>query len=261
MTQNKTLEDLTVLVHTLRGPTGCPWDREQNTSDMKSYLTDELYELLDAIDQGNSSKVKEEAGDLLFLIIFLVDIFRERSEFDINEVMSAVRDKMIRRHPHVFGNTRVKGSQEVKTNWRQIKREEGKPVSDDSLLDGIPDYLPALVQAQSLTSKASRVGFDWSHPQQIISKIEEELEELKRCLGESNQSAREHELGDLLFSVVNLARFLNIDAEKALRKTNQKFVYRFHYIETSLRDAGKPIEQTSLEEMDRLWEEAKKRET
>jgi MazG family protein len=261
MTQNKTLEDLTALVHTLRGPSGCPWDREQNTSDMKSYLTGELYELLDAIDQGNALKVKEEAGDLLFLIIFLVDIYRERGEFDINEVMTAIRDKMIRRHPHVFGNTQVKGSQEVKTNWRQIKREEGKPVSDDSLLDVIPDYLPALVQAQSLTSKASRVGFDWSHPQQIISKIEEETGELKTCITDNEKHALEHELGDLLFSVVNLARFMDIDAEKALRKTNHKFICRFQYIEHSLRNAGKSIEHTSLEEMDRLWEEAKKQES
>jgi len=261
MEDKKNLEDLTELVKRLRGPDGCPWDREQKPSNIKSYLIGEVYEVLDAIDLKNPLKIKEELGDLLFLIIFLVDIFSERGDFDIYETIGTVMEKMIRRHPHVFGDKRVKDTDEVKANWCKIKEEEGKPVTDESILDGVPEFLPALFQAQLLTQKASRVGFDWQTAHQVVSKIEEELEELKKSIERGENKAIEDEMGDLFFSLVNLGRFMEIDSEKALRKTNKKFINRFNYIEKSLRDAGRNIKHASLEEMDQLWEKIKERET
>lgn len=261
MGDRRNLEDLIALIKRLRGPEGCPWDREQKASDIKSYLTGEVYEVLDAIDLENPSKIKEELGDLFFLIIFLADIFSDGGVFDIYEVIDAVMDKMINRHPHVFGNRRVNSTDEVKANWREIKKMEGKPVTGESILEGVPEFLPALFQAQLLTQKASKVGFDWQTPQQVINKIEEELKELKKAIKERENKAIENELGDLFFSLVNFGRFMEIDAEKALRKTNKKFTNRFHYIEKCLRDAGRNIKQASLEEMDQLWEKAKGLET
>lgn len=261
MENKNNLEDLIALVKRLRGPEGCPWDREQKATDIKSYLTGEVYEVLDAIDLKNPSKIKEELGDLLFMIIFLVDIFSERGDFDIYEVIGTVMDKMVRRHPHVFGDKSAKDTDEVKANWRKIKEEEGKPITGESILDGVPEFLPALFQAQLLTQKASRIGFDWQTPQQVISKIEEELDELKKSIEGKENKAIEDEMGDLFFSLVNLGRFMEIDSEKALRKTNKKFINRFNYIEKSLRNAGREIRHASLEEMDQLWEKAKERET
>jgi tetrapyrrole methylase family protein/MazG family protein len=261
MENKRNLEELTALVTRLRGPEGCPWDREQSEAEIKSYLVGEVYEVLEAIDLNNPSKVEEEAGDLLFLIIFLVDIFREKGAFDIYQVMDKVIRKMIRRHPHVFGNTKADNPEEVKVNWRKIKEEEeGKPVTGESILDGVHAFLPALFQAQLLTQKASRVGFDWETPRQVISKVEEELEELKTSVDEGKKKDIENELGDLLFSLVNLGRFLEIDAEKALRKTNKKFTNRFHFIEKSLRDTGQKIKEASLKKMEKLWKIAKEEE-
>lgn len=257
MKNKNNLEELVDLVKQLRGPHGCPWDREQKTSDLKSYLVGEVYEVLDAIDLNDSLKIKEESGDLFFLIVFLVDIFREIGDFDIHNVIGTVMDKMIRRHPHVFGNKRVNNTDEVKMNWRKIKEEEGKPAIGESILDGVHDFLPALFQAQLLTQKASRVGFDWQTPDQVISKIEEELLELKTSMEDKDSKAIEDELGDLFFSMVNLGRFMKIDSEQALRKTNKKFINRFRYIEQSLRDADRDIKQATLQEMDALWEKAK----
>jgi len=261
MEEKNNLEDLIALVKRLRGPDGCPWDREQKASDIKSYLIGEAYEVLDAIDLKNPLKIKEELGDLLFQIIFLADMFCEQGDFNIYDVMGEVTEKMIRRHPHVFGNKKAKNTDEIKANWRIIKEKEGKPVTGESVLDGVPEFLPALLQAQLLTRKASRVGFDWQTPHQVISKTEEELKELKESIERAENKAIESELGDLFFSLVNLGGFMEIDAEKALRKTNKKFIKRFYYIEQSLRDAGRDIKQTSLEEMDQLWEKAKEQES
>ena len=257
MEDKKNLEDLIALVERLRGPDGCPWDREQKASYIKSYLIGEAYEVLDAIDLKDPSKVKEELGDLLFQIIFLADIFCERGDFNIYDIIGDVTEKMIRRHPHVFGDKKVKDSAEAKANWRTIKEKEGKPATGESVLDGTPEFLPALLQAQLLTQKASRVGFDWQTPHQVICKTEEEIKELKVSIENRKNEEIENELGDLFFSLVNLGRFMDIDAEKALRKTNKKFISRFHYIEKSLLDAGQDIKHTSLEEMDRLWNKAK----
>jgi len=258
MNSKKNLEDIISLVKTLRGPDGCPWDREQTLQDLKSYLIGETYEILDAIDQNNPDHIKEEAGDVLFLIIFLIDILEETSDVTIHAVIAEVTEKMIRRHPHVFADKKATTSDEVKANWRTIKKElEGKPAAGLSVLDGIPAFLPALIQAQLLTQKASQVGFDWQSPQQIFEKIEEELGELKESMELNEHNKIAAELGDVLFSLVNLSRFLKIDSETVLRKTIKKFTERFHFIEQSLRDAGHDITKTSLKEMELLWEKAK----
>jgi len=257
MKSTKNLEDLTALVQKLRGPHGCPWDREQTLTDLKGFLIGEAYELLEAIDQNNHEHIGEEAGDLLFIIIFLVDLFRERGTFTIYEVIGAVMDKMIRRHPHVFGTSHLKTTQEVKASWRSLKEQEGKPVAGSSILDGVPAFLPALVQAQHLTHKASLAGFEWEHQGQVMEKIEEELGELQESITRKEQYAIAGELGDLLFSVVNLSRHLHLDAEQVLRSANKKFTERFRCIEEALRHAGRDIAQTSLEEMDALWQKAK----
>jgi MazG family protein len=262
MKNKKSLEDITSLVKTLRGPDGCPWDRKQTLTDLKAYLIGETYEILDAIDQNNPEHIKEEAGDVLFLVIFLVDILEEASNVTIHDVIAAVTEKMIRRHPHVFGNGNAKTADEVKANWQTIKKElEGKPALNVSLLDGIPAFLPALTQAQLLTQKASKVGFDWQTPQQIFEKIEEELAELKESLAKKDTSKTAAELGDVLFSLVNLSRFLKIDSETVLRKTIKKFTERFHFIEQALHDTGSDINETSLEELELLWNKAKASET
>jgi MazG family protein len=257
MNNKKNLEDLTSLVERLRGPDGCPWDREQTLSDLKAFLIGETYEILDAIDQNNSLHIQEEAGDLLFLIIFLVDMLRESGDCTIYDVIGAVMEKMIRRHPHVFAHAQADNAAEVKINWRKIKEKEGKIIAGTSLLAGIPEFLPALFQAQLLTQKASQAGFDWQTRQQVFEKIEEELVELKESIEGNDHNAIESELGDVLFSLVNLGRFMKMDSEQLLRRTNKKFTERFQFIEQSLRDAGRDIKHASLEEMEELWEKAK----
>jgi len=257
MSNKKNLEDLTALVKKLRGPDGCPWDREQTLSDLKEFLIGETYELLDAIDQNNPSHIQEEAGDLLFLLIFLIDMLGESGDGTIYDVIGAVMDKMIRRHPHVFAHAEANNSAEVKINWRKIKEKEGKIIDDTSILAGIPAFLPALFQAQLLTQKASQAGFDWQTRQQVLEKIEEEVVELKESVEREDHHAIESELGDVMFSLVNLGRFMKMDAEQLLRRTNKKFTERFQFIEQSLRDAGRDITDASLEEMDALWEKAK----
>ena len=257
MNNKKNLEDLTALVEKLRGPDGCPWDREQTLSDLKAFLIGETYEILDAIDQNNPAHIQEEAGDLLFLVVFLVDMLRESGDCTIYDVIGAVMEKMIRRHPHVFAHAQAESAAEAKLTWRKIKEKEGKIIAGTSLLAGIPEFLPALFQAQLLTRKASQAGFDWQTRQQVFEKIEEELAELKESMEGGDHNAIESELGDVLFSLVNLGRFMNMDSEQLLRRTNKKFTERFQFIEQSLRDAGRGITHTSLEEMEELWEKAK----
>lgn len=258
MNRGTTFEDLLSLVQTLRGPGGCPWDREQTLYDLKSFLMGEAYELLEAMEGDNHLQIREETGDLLFILIFIVDLFREKGIFTMYEVIGEVMNKMIRRHPHVFDGAAMGTAQEVTDNWHSLKEQEGKPPRGPSILDGVAAFLPALVRAQLLTERASRVGFDWENPSRVIGKIEEELTELKESIAQNEQSAAAGELGDLLFSVVNLARTLSIDAEGALRRSSQKFTQRFHFIEEALRNNGGSIERSSLEEMDALWEESKK---
>ena len=253
------LKTILAIIEQLRAPDGCMWDREQNTKSVKRYLIEEAYEVLDAIDEESHEDLKEELGDLLFQILFLVKISEEKGEFTISDVIREISEKMIRRHPHVFGNTKVKNVEEIKTNWNDIKiHEEGKRDKDASLLEGVPRSMPSLRRAQRITEKASNVGFDWKNSDGVIEKIEEELEELKAAIRSKKETNIQDEIGDLIFSLVNVSRFVNVDAETALRSTIKKFIKRFSFIEAKLKEDGKDVSHVSLEEMDSLWNQSKK---
>jgi MazG family protein len=227
--------------------------------DLKVYLIDEAYEVLDAIDSGDRRLLREELGDLIFQIIFLAQLAQEEGAFDMEDVIRGIEKKMIRRHPHVFGDTRVSNANDVVDQWQSIKAEEGKPPRT-SALSAVPETLPALYRTYRLGLRAGRVGFDWKGPQDVLNKVREELAEVAHELHHGNTETAAREVGDLLFALANLARHLDRDPEGLLRETNLKFVTRFHWLEDALRKQGLTPSQVTLEEMDRLWEEAKARE-
>jgi MazG family protein len=254
-------EALIELVEKLRGPEGCPWDKEQTYETLAPMTIEEAYELLEAIETHNVEQMKAELGDLLFQVVFYAKIATERGEFTIEDVIAHVHEKMTRRHPHVFGAAMARTSEDVLRRWEQIKLEEKarRGAAEPSILDGVSARLPALIEATQLTERASRVGFDWGDATSALEKLEEEVAELKQALMTAPH-AREplaEEIGDLLFMVVNLARLLGVDAETALKAANRKFKERFRYIERALRQQGRAVEESSLEEMERLWQEAK----
>jgi MazG family protein len=253
----KYLRELLEIIRKLRSGGGCPWDREQKKEDIARCLLEEAYEVLDAIEDASPEALREELGDLLFQILFLTVIAEERKDFSLTDIMKDVARKMIRRHPHVFGDKKVTTVEEVKLNWQQIKKEVENKGACSGFFDDIPRSLPALALAQKVTQKASTVGFDWNHSKEVLQKIEEELAELKTALRTKQYDAVREEIGDVLFSVVNLSRFVKIGAEEALRNTTKKFMERFFFIENRLSVQGKTLEEASLEEMDRLWNEAK----
>jgi MazG family protein len=242
----------------LRSPEGCPWDREQTFESIKPYLMEETYEVLDAIDRGDWRHLAEELGDLMLQSVFFAQMAAEEGRFTIEDCLDAIAEKLIRRHPHVFGDGDAKTPEEVKARWDVIKQAEQAERGDErGLLEKVPSAMPALMEAQQLTSRAASVGFDWENADQVLEKLEEELRELAaaRRSGEARQV--QHELGDLLFVLVNLARLLKIDAEQALRGANARFRRRFGHIERRLAAQGKALQEATLEEMDRLWTEAK----
>jgi tetrapyrrole methylase family protein/MazG family protein len=249
-------ERLVEVMATLRGPQGCPWDREQTRDSLKAFLIEEAYEVLEALDLHDPDRLEEELGDLLLQVIFHAQVAAELGEFTVRDVLAAVTDKLIRRHPHVFGDGRAETAAEVLANWERLKQAERGGVREASALAGVPKTLPALLRAQRLQDKAARVGFDWGETAAALHKVEEELAELKAALGKGGEAV-EAELGDLVFSVVNLARFLKLNAEEALRKSLEKFIRRFRYIETAMARRGKSLTESTLEEMDALWDEAK----
>lgn len=251
---------LVQIMATLRSPIGCPWDRAQDSTSLKPYLLEEAYEVLEAIEEGVPHKVKEELGDLLLQVIFHAQIARERGEFDIYDIVAGVIAKMIRRHPHVFGAAAASSPKEALQNWEEIKRQEKAADQNTSVLDGVPRQLPALLRAQRLQDKAARVGFEWEHVAQVWDKLEEELRELRAAAATQDRAKVEEEVGDVLFSLVNLARFLDVNPDEALHKTTTKFIQRFQYIERELSRQGKTPKQATLAEMDALWEEAKQQE-
>lgn len=253
---------LLTLVERLRNPEGgCPWDIRQTKEDVGRYLLDETYEVLEAIGKDSPAALREELGDLLFMILFLARIAEEENLFGINGVLDDISAKMIRRHPHVFGDAKVKDAAEVKRNWDQIKRDvEKRGEGEPSILARVPRTMPALMRAQKITSEAAKVGFDWEGAESVMAKVEEELGEFREALAKGDPEGVRDEIGDILFSIVNLSRHLNINSEEALRSTNRKFEERFLYIEERLREQGKSPATSTLEEMDALWEEAKKRE-
>jgi tetrapyrrole methylase family protein / MazG family protein len=257
---------LELLVERLRGENGCPWDREQTRETLKPMLIEEAYEVLDALDNEDPAELKDELGDLLFQVVFHSQIAHEKGEFSLADVIDRSHEKMVRRHPHIFGGADLKTSGDVLKNWEDIKAAEkgvassSHPESERSLLDGIPSKLPALHRAYQMTSKASRVGFDWAKLEDVIAKMNEEASELLEAHSMQDSRKMADEVGDLLFAVVNVARFLGIDPETALGRSNQKFQNRFRYIESSVKQQGRELKNASLAEMDALWEEAKKRE-
>jgi MazG family protein len=273
LTPGQWFEKLVGVQARLRAPNGCPWDREQTHQTLRTYLIEEAYEVLEALESGNDDKFVEEMGDLLLQIVFHSQIAGEEGRFTVAEVIREIHDKMIRRHPHVFGKTRAKDSAEVLRNWEQIKAEErrasgkksdsngdGKARNETSLLDGVSHTLPATLEGFQLTRKASRIGFDWDDAVGIFEKMQEESDELKRALGEQDQPRIEEELGDLLFAAVNLSRFLKIDPEIALKKANAKFSRRFRVMEGLARKNGREFKDLPREEMEAFWDAAKKSE-
>ena len=250
---------LVEIMEHLRSKKGCPWDREQTRQSLKPFLIEEAYELLEALEKEDPETIKEEMGDLLFQVLFHAQIAKEQGEFDIDDVLEMNREKMIHRHPHVFGDKNVSSSKEVLVNWEEIKKNEAKNRHRESILDGIPAMLPALLKAHRMQERAARVGFDWDDIKDVIKKVDEESRELKKAILENKKRDIQEELGDLLFAVVNLSRFVKVNPEEALRKTIDKFRSRFLQIEKELAKKGKNPKDSSLEEMDRIWNKAKKK--
>lgn len=231
----------------------CPWDRKQTMESLRPLTIEETYELGDAVLEGDLDEVKKELGDLLLHIVFYAKIGSEKEAFDLFDVAHTVCDKLVGRHPHIYGDVQVKDSEEVKRNWEQIKLKEGKK----SVLEGVPGSLPALVKAHRVQEKAAGVGFDWSEKERVWEKMEEEWRELKEASAGGIQDRIEDEYGDILFSMVNFARFIEVNPENALERTNQKFIRRFRYIEEKARSLGKEMRSMDLEEMESYWQEAK----
>ncbi|MCE5199969.1 MAG: nucleoside triphosphate pyrophosphohydrolase [Armatimonadota bacterium] len=247
-------------VETLRGPDGCPWDRQQTHQSLKKYAVEEVYEALEAIDSGDPSMLEDELGDVLLQVLLHAEIAREAGQFDVADVCRRIREKLQRRHPHVFGDVEVSGVSEVLTNWEQIK--SGEPGYDQrtSALDGVPKALPALMRAAKLSKKAARTGFDWPHVNAIFDKLKEETQELEEAVESGDNTRVKEELGDLLFTAVNIARHKGIDPEEALRDMLERFTSRFNAIEDRARETGREISDMSLEEMDNVWDQAKRGE-
>ena len=250
--------NLLQIMDRLRDPGGCPWDREQTYATLRNYLLEECYEVVEALDAGDRAGLREELGDLLFQIVFLSRLAKEEGAFTAEDVATGIAEKMVRRHPHVFGQERADTSEEVLRNWEEIKRKEkGTPAAPTSVLAGIPRVLPALLKAQRLGTKAARVGFDWHRDADVLDKIDEEVGELRRAAQAGRPEDVREEFGDLLFSLVMLARRLEVDAEEALEGANRKFQARFHEVERRLAAAGIPIQDAGLETLDRVWTEVK----
>jgi tetrapyrrole methylase family protein/MazG family protein len=256
--EGTSFESFAEIVAHLRAPDGCPWDREQTHESLRKHLLEEAYEAISAIDSGDFNDMREEFGDLLLQIVLQAQIASEEGQFNINQVIQGIHSKIVRRHPHVFADLKLDGVDGVLANWEKLKeKERGKKNDGRGLLDGVPGALPALSQAQEYQDRAARVGFDWPEIEGVLEKIGEEIEELKRA---DNEEELVSELGDLLFALVNLARWKKVDAESTLRATNMKFRKRFGYIESTAKKQNRILSELSLEEMESLWQEAKRRE-
>lgn len=250
-TQLQAFDRLLTIMDELRAQ--CPWDKKQTMQTLRHLTIEETYELGDAILENNLEEVKKELGDVLLHIVFYAKIGSETEDFDIADVCNSICEKLINRHPHIYGDVEVRDAEDVKRNWENIKLKEGKT----SVLEGVPDGLPALVKANRIQEKVSGVGFDWEKPEQVWEKVEEELAEFQEEVKANNLEKMEAEFGDVLFSMINYARFLNIDPDNALERTNKKFIKRFQYLEGKAKGLGKSLDQMTLAEMDVFWEEAK----
>jgi len=242
-------EKLLDIMGTLRGPKGCPWDKEQTHRSLRPFLLEEAYEVLETLDSGNPEDLQNELGDLLLQIVFHAQMAKEENRFTIDDVLRTLNEKLIRRHPHVFADATLHSATEQTVHWEKLKKNEGKA----SVLDGVPNTLPALLRAHRLQQKAATVGFDWQRTDQVWEKVREEFRELEEACGQGHPGRIEEELGDLLFALVNLGRFLNVNPEDALRGSIEKFVRRFQQIERELEARGRTPEQSTLDEMDAIW--------
>ena len=231
----------------------CPWDKKQTLESLRHLTIEETYELADAILENDLQEVKKELGDVLLHIVFYAKIGSEKNAFDIGDVANSISDKLIHRHPHIYGDVVVENEEDVKRNWEQLKLKEGK----NSVLEGVPKNLPAVVKASRIQEKVAGVGFDWEKPEQVWEKVQEELTELNEEIKEGNKENTEKEFGDVLFSMINYARFIGVNAENALEKTNKKFINRFQYLEKQAKKKGKELSDMSLSEMDIYWEKSK----
>lgn len=253
------LNELISLIKKLRAPDGCPWDRKQKQEDIGKYILEEAYEVIESLEARDQQAIAEELGDLLFQILFLAEMGEESGKFSLDQIMAGIREKMIRRHPHIFGNIKVNTVEEVKENWQQIKMSERREKRDEgSIFDNIPRALPALKRAQKITATASVYGFDWPDMAGLMEKLQEEINEFNAALKSNSPDKIAEELGDLFFTLVNLSRFVKVDAETALSGTTNKFLQRFAYITDHLSRQGKTLKQATLPEMDILWDAAKK---
>ncbi|HYR27954.1 MAG TPA: nucleoside triphosphate pyrophosphohydrolase [Thermoanaerobaculia bacterium] len=252
----RTFDELVQLMTTLRGPNGCPWDRKQTLPDLKPYVIEEAYEVVDAIDRDDRAALAEEIGDMLLEAVFVAEITREEGTFDIYDSITAIHDKLVRRHPHVFAGAEAKDAEEVLVNWEKLKSDERK-AENKSVLSGVPRSMPALLKAARLTEKAARVGFDWRRTDDVFDKLDEEIGELREAVAEGDAAKIEDEIGDLLFTIANIARKVNASPEEALQSTNRKFMRRFESMEKQVHERGQNLDQLTLEEMDALWDAAK----
>ena len=252
--------ELLDLMAQLRGDNGCPWDKEQSHRSLRPFLLEESHELLDALEEGDSAKIREELGDLLHQIIFHCQIAAETGAFTAEDVVGELKDKMVRRHPHVFSNSALPDADTVLKQWAKIKVHEKDGSPPKSALGNLPRSMPALARAQTITERASQVGFDWPDIAPVWHKVEEELAELKTACSSGDKQRTAEELGDLFFSLVNLSRFLAVRSEDVLAQATERFIKRFNYVESRLQDEGKSLAASSLKIMDRLWDEAKARE-
>ena len=252
VTQLKAIDRLLTIMNELREQ--CPWDRKQTLQSLRHLTIEETYELGDAILDNDLEEVKKELGDLLLHIVFYAEIGSETNDFDIADVANGICEKLISRHPHIYGDVDVENEEDVKRNWENLKLKEGKK----SVLEGVPRSLPALVKASRIQDKVAGVGFDWEEPHQVFEKLQEELAELQVEIEARDQEKIEAEFGDVMFSMINYARFLKVDAESALERTNKKFIKRFQYLEQKAKENNKALRDMTLGEMDTFWEEAKK---
>ncbi|MDF1610958.1 MAG: nucleoside triphosphate pyrophosphohydrolase [Stygiobacter sp.] len=234
----------------------CPWDKEQDHDSIKAATIEETYEVVEAIDQKNYDELKKELGDMLLHIVFHSVIGEDNKSFSMENVIDSITEKLIRRHPHVFGDVKVNGTKEVLKNWEEIKLAEGR----DSILEGIPKQLPSLARAYRIQEKVSKVGFDWEHKEDVWNKVLEEINEMHEMEKIGNKEKLEEEMGDVFFALTNYARFLGINPENALRITNEKFIKRFSYVESKIKENGKSLSESTLQEMDKYWEESKTKE-
>ncbi|HIB43371.1 MAG TPA: nucleoside triphosphate pyrophosphohydrolase [Nitrospina sp.] len=257
---SETLNSLSKLIKitdTLMGEDGCPWDKVQTRESLKPYLVEETYEVLDALDANDPEKIKDELGDLLYQILFHSKISSLKGEFNFRDVIDNLSEKMVRRHPHVFKEGELNTPDQVVKQWEEIKRNEKNQANQKSILDNIPKNLPSLLRAQKLQKKAAKEGFDWDQISDVFDKLDEEIVEFKEAVLKKKSADIQNEIGDMIFIITNIAKCYKIDAEEALRSTNNKFIKRFQYIEQKIKAKGKTLKDSPLEEMERYWQEAK----